>query len=266
MRARRTELNPEGLLMFDSHVHLNDNQFHGEVKTIIKRAHLYGVREMLVASQSVPDSKETIALCAEDDGLYAAVGVHPHEAESFRSVDMITLKELCIDPKVKAIGEIGLDFFRTISSRSTQEVAFEVQIELARTMDLPMVLHVRDAANRFRPMCEEHGYYCGVLHCFSGEGKLAEWAVEKGFFISFAGNLTYPDSRLDGVLGSIPRDRLMVETDAPYLAPVPERGKRNEPSYLGHVLVRLAKALNLTPKEAAHLTRENTRRCFRIPS
>lgn len=266
MRSRRTEQNPEGLILFDSHVHLTDNQFMGDVKTVVKQAQLYGVREMLVASQNVPDSKETVSLCRDFDGLYAAVGVHPHEAESFRSVDMISLKELCIEPEVKAIGEIGLDFFRTISSRPTQEVAFEVQIELAKTMDLPMVMHLRDAAGRFKPIVEEHGYFSGVLHCFSGDQKLAEWAVEKGFFISFAGNITYPDFRLAALLPAIPRDRLMVETDSPYLAPTPERGKRNEPAYLGHIVARIAKALGLTPKETAQLTLDNTRRCFRITS
>ena len=266
MRSRRTEHNPEGLVLFDSHVHLTDNQFMGEVKTVVKQAQHYGVREMLVASQNVPDSKEAVAVCRNLDGLYAAVGVHPHEAESFRSVDMISLKELCIEPQVKAIGEIGLDFFRTISSRSTQEVAFEVQIELAKTMDLPMVLHLRDATGRFKPIVEEHGYFSGVLHCFSGDQKLAEWAVEKGFFVSFAGNLTYPDSRLAPLIPAIPKDRLMVETDSPYLAPIPERGKRNEPAYLGFVLARMAEALGLTPKETAQLTRENARRCFRITS
>jgi TatD DNase family protein len=231
---------------------------------VLKRAHSAGVRMMLAASQSVPDSKQNIALCRGREGLYCAVGVHPHEADHFRSVDIQALKDMCIESEVKAIGEIGLDFFRGISSRGNQETAFTAQIELARMMDLPMVIHVRDAANRARAIVDEHGHFSGVLHCFSGDKKLAAWAVEKGFYISFSGNVTYGEDRLGEVAKSVPRDRLMVETDCPYLAPVPHRGERNEPAYVRHTVARLATLLDLAPVEVAQFTRENALRCFRI--
>jgi TatD DNase family protein len=174
------------------------------------------------------------------------------------------LKDLCIEPKVKAIGEIGLDFFRGISSRGNQETAFHAQLELARMLDMPMIVHIRDAANRARHMVDEHGHYAGVLHCFTGDKKLAEWAAEKGLYLSFAGNLTYGEERLAEIAKTYPRERLMIETDAPYLAPVPERGQRNEPALLRHTLEKLSGILGLGPAEVADLTRENALRCFRI--
>ncbi|MFO7638844.1 MAG: TatD family hydrolase [bacterium] len=263
MRARRSRRNPDGLNLFDSHCHLTDNQFVGDIKEVIRHAFETGVRELLVASQSVPDSQEVIRLCRGQEGLYCSVGVHPHEADGFRSMDVSMLKELCIEPSIRAIGEIGLDFFRNISTRSNQEVAFEAQVELARMMDLPMVLHVRDAASRVRAMLDEHGYHAGVLHCFSADAKMMDWAVERGYFISFAGNLTY-DSRLTGVAGRVPLDRVMIESDAPYLAPEPLRGQRNEPAFVVNTVRCLAEIIKKTPREAAELTRDNARRCFRI--
>ena len=218
---------------------------------------------MLVASQNVPDSREVVRLCAKHEGCYCCVGVHPHEADRFRSADVTMLKELCIETGVRAIGEIGLDFFRGISTRPNQEVAFEVQVELARSMDLPMVLHIRDAANRARAILDDHGYHAGVLHCFSGDMKTAEWAVERGYYVSLAGNVTY-DGRLGEISRGVPRDRLMVETDAPYLAPEPNRGTRNEPALIVHTVQHLARMLGMTPRELADLTRANTHHCFRI--
>ncbi len=264
MRARRSKHNPEGLNLFDSHCHLTDNQFAGDLKAVLKRAHQAGVREILTASQNVPDSREAIALARRFEGVYCSVGVHPHEADGFRSYDAAELKEMCIEPEIKAIGEIGLDFFRSISSRASQETAFHVQVELARSMELPMVLHIRDAAGSARSILEEHGYYEGVLHCFSGDSKMAEWGVEHGFFISFAGNLTYGDRRLEEVARTIPDDRLMVETDAPYLSPDPERGKRNEPARIHHTVALLARLLGRSARDTAELTAANTRRCFRV--
>jgi len=262
--SRRSKENPEGLKIFDSHCHLTDGQFAADLAVVLKQAHSAGVRWLMTASQSVPDSRQTVTLSRNRDGVYCAVGVHPHESDQFRSMDVQALKDMCIEPKVRAIGEIGLDFFRGISSRGNQETAFHAQIELARMLDMPMIIHIRDAANRARSMIDEHGYYSGVLHCFSADKKLAEWAAEKGLFISFAGNLTYGEERLETVAKAIPRDRLMVETDAPYLAPMPNRGQRNEPAMIRVTLEKLAQMLEITLVEAADLTRENALRCFRI--
>lgn len=261
---RRSRENPDGLMLFDSHCHLTDPQFASDLSAVLKRAHSAGVREMLCASQSVPDSRETVALCRKHEGCWCAVGVHPHEADHFRSIDVQSLKDLLIEPKVKAIGEIGLDFFRSISSRANQETAFQAQIELARMLDMPMVIHMRDSATRTRAIMEEHGHYNGVVHCFSGDRKFAEWAIEKGLYISFAGNFTYGEERLHEIAKLVPRDRLMVETDAPYLAPAEQRGQRNEPAFVRQTIEALAAVLQVTPRELAETTRESARRCFRI--
>jgi TatD DNase family protein len=176
----------------------------------------------------------------------------------------MAMRELCIEPCIRAVGEIGLDFFRGISSRPNQEVAFEVQIDMARSLELPMIIHIRDASGRARSILEEHGYFQGVLHCFTGDRKMAEWAVEHGLFVSFAGNITYDNDRLSAILPAIPRERLMVETDSPYLPPVPVRGGRNEPAFLVHTVRHLAGLLGLTPRECGDLTRENARACYRM--
>jgi TatD DNase family protein len=162
------------------------------------------------------------------------------------------------------VGEIGLDFFRGISSKYNQETAFRAQVGLARMVSLPMVVHIRDAGSSARTILDEEGYAVGVLHCYSGERKMLEWALNHGMYVSLAGNLTYGDQRLTEAAKQIPRDRLMVETDSPYLAPVPERGKRNEPALLRHTVEVLARIVEATPQEIAALTRENTRRCFGI--
>jgi TatD DNase family protein len=262
--ARRSRGNPQGFTLFDSHCHLTDVQFAGDLPAVLKSAHSAGVRELMTVSQSVPDSKQVVVLCRHREGVYCAVGVHPHESDRFRSVDIQTLKDMCIDTGVKAIGEIGLDFFRGISSRANQETAFHAQIELARMIDMPMIIHIRDAASRARSILDEHGFFAGVLHCFSGDKKLAEWAIEKGFHVSFAGNVTYGEERMVEVVKMIPDDRLMVETDAPYLAPAPQRGRRNEPAFLGLTLEAVAKMRGTDARPLADLTRENTHRCFRI--
>jgi TatD DNase family protein len=262
--SRRSKENPDGLKIFDSHCHLTDAQFSGDLALVLKQAHSAGVRWVMTVSQSVPDSRQAVALSRNREGVYCAVGVHPHESDQFRSWDVQALKDLCIETKVKAIGEIGLDFFRGISSRGNQETAFHAQVELARMLDLPMIIHIRDAANRARSVVDEHGYYSGVLHCFSADKKLADWAAEKGLFVSFSGNITYGEERLGEIIKAIPRDRLMVETDAPYLAPVPNRGQRNEPALIRLTVEKLAQILGIAAVEAADLTRENALRCFRI--
>jgi len=263
--ARRSSTNPNGLVLFDSHCHLTDSQFADDLPTVLKRSRQAGVQALMTVGLSVPDSRESVALTSGRDGVYCAVGVHPHEADRFRPFDVQSLKNLCIEPQVKAVGEVGLDYFRGYSTRANQETAFRAQIEMARMLDLPLIIHIREAASRARQILEEHGYYRGVLHCFSGDRRLADWAVDKGFFISFAGSLTY-DNALPEVARAIPRDRLMVETDSPYQVPAPERShtKRCEPALIRHTVAFLARALGRPEPELALATFENACRCFRI--
>lgn len=264
--SRRSKENPEGMIIFDSHCHLTDNQFVSDLGEVLRRARQAGVKEILTVSTNVPDSQEAIELCRREEGLYCTVGIHPHESDSFRSIDIQNLKEMCIEPQVKAIGETGLDFFRNFSTRANQETAFRAQIELARMLNLPLVIHIRDAVQTAKTVLEEHSYFNGVIHCFSHGKGFAEWAIEKGFYISFSGSLTYGEKKLFEVARAIPQDRILVETDAPYLVPEPERGpgKRNEPALIRLTVKALGEVLGLTPGEVARLTRNNTRRCFQI--
>lgn len=263
---RRSTANPDGLVIFDSHCHLTNNQFADDLTAVLKRAYQAGIKELLTAGLSIPDSKENIELCRKYPGIYCAVGIHPHEADSFRSVDIQSLKDMCIEPQVKAIGETGLDFFRSFSTKANQETAFRAQIELAKMMNFPLIIHVRDAAPWVVAILEEHNYFNGILHCFSDNRKFAEWAVEKGFYISFSGNLTYGEKRLIEVTKIVPQERILIETDAPYLMPKTEEitGKRNEPAFIRITLKYLAEILGLTTKELAQLTRDNARRCLQI--
>lgn len=262
--ARRSDCSSPSCELFDSHAHLTDSQFSEDIRVVLKRARSAGVREIMVVSQGLPDSRQAVALTSQHDGLYCAVGVHPHEADSFRSGDIGALKDLCVEPRVKAVGEIGLDFFRSISSRPNQEAAFRGQVNLARLMRLPMVIHVRDAGTAVRQILEEEGYTTGVLHCYNGDRKMLDWALSKGMYVSLAGNLTYNEQRLVEAVRLIPSDRLMVETDSPYLAPAPERGRRNEPAFLFRTVEALAGITGEKPEDVARRTRENARRCFGI--
>lgn len=264
---RRSSANPDGLVIFDSHCHLTNYQFNDDLPAILRQAERAGVKELLTVSVNVPDSWEAVEFCRNRERIYCSVGIHPHEADSFQTVDVQTLKDMCIEPKVKAIGETGLDFFRSFSSRANQELAFRAQIELAKMLNLPLVIHIRDAAETAMALLEEHNYsQGGVLHCFSEGRKLAEWAIAKGFYISFSGSLTYGEKRMREVAGLVPKERIMVESDAPYLVPAPERapGKRNEPALIRWTVKCLADILGRTPVEVARLTRENARRCFQI--
>lgn len=264
---RMSRANQNGFAFFDSHCHLTDSQYAEDLPAVLKRAYQSGVQLILTAGLSVPDSQQNVTLTSQNENLYCAVGIHPHEADRFRSSDILSLKNLCIEPRVKAVGEIGLDFFRGYSSKANQETAFRAQIEMARMLDLPMVLHIREAHPRAKQILEEHGYFSGVLHCFSGDKRLADWALEKGFYISFAGNLTY-DNSLPETARGIPADRLMVETDSPYLVPAParERIKRCEPALIHHTVAFLAELLDRPERDIAKTTFENACRCFRIDS
>jgi TatD DNase family protein len=261
---RRSRTNPDGLTIFDSHCHLTDTQFAGDLSPTVRRGWSAGVKLVLTASQSVPDSKQTVDVARQYEHVYCAIGVHPHEADTFRSVDIQQLKNMCIEAKVRAIGEIGLDFFRSISSKANQETAFHAQIDLAEMLDLPTVIHVRDAAARVRDVMDEHGYYNGVLHCFSADRKLAEWAIERRLYVSFAGNVTYGDEKLAAVVRMIPAELLLVETDSPYLAPVPHRGGRNEPALIRLTIAALAGILGTDSRALAASTCANAKRLFRI--
>jgi TatD DNase family protein len=192
--------------------------------------------------------------------------VHPHDAETVDDFILSYLEELSADPGVVAIGEIGLDYYRNLSPRRVQEEVFVKQLALAKKVGLPVIIHDRDAHRRVMEILKSERAACGVMHCFSGDMGLARQALDLGFYISFAGPITYNGGRAGDIMRKMPIDRLLVETDCPYLAPVPFRGKRNEPAYVKYVIERAATFLGKTAEEVEAVTDENARRLFNLPS
>lgn len=251
-------------IIFDSHCHLVDRAYP-DPAAVIRRAQEGGVRYLLAVGLERQNCAATVQLAEQHKDVYAGVGIHPHEADRFQDDDIRFLRELAANPKVRGIGETGLDFFREYADHENQRRAFHAHIELARELNRPLILHIRNAYPEALGVLREHGYYHGVMHCYSGDRAFALAAVELGFYVSFSGSLTYGGSRLPEVARSLPQERILVETDAPYLTPMPYRGKqRNEPALVRHTLLILARALNLPLADAARLTTENACRLFEI--
>ncbi|MDH5186038.1 MAG: TatD family hydrolase [candidate division WOR-3 bacterium] len=252
------------VILFDSHCHLTDRAYSLNLKEVINRAKDTGVKYLLTAGLNRSDSKNSLKLCHEFDSIYCSIGVHPHDADKFSESELTEFKILSKDNRVKAIGETGLDFFRNYSKPENQERAFRAQIDLAKELNLPMVIHIRDAYPQTMKILKENGYFKGVLHCYSGDEAFAQEAIKLGFYISISGSITYDGNKLKSVIKQMPLDRLMIETDAPYLAPVPNRGKRNEPAFVRYTLQTIAQILNKDFSSLAQITTDNAKRCFGI--
>jgi TatD DNase family protein len=240
MRSAISERYPPAVI--DAHAHLTDRRFATDVTDVLERARKAGIERVLTAAEDVASSEEAIALAAHHDDVRVAVGVHPHRAASWGPAAVDRLTELARDPRVVAIGEIGMDFSGRSSAPDVQETAFRGQLGLAALLNLPVVIHVRDAGDRMRAILREGLELRGMIHCYSeGPEELAAW-LDLGLHISFAGTLTYPGSdRLRAAAALVPADRLLAETDAPYLAPQNARGRRNEPLYVAATHAALAR-------------------------
>ena len=251
--------------MIDSHAHLTMRQYRKDLHAVIKRARDGGVTAIINVGFDIAASEAVIRLAGVHEDLFAAVGVHPHDARDLDSDAIARLDDLTDDPKVVAIGEIGLDFYRNLSPRRSQERAFRQQIDLAKQKDLPIIVHDRDAHRRTMDILRDEKVSRGVLHCFSGDANLARQATDLGLYISFAGPITYDGKTVREIMRRIPLDRVLIETDCPYLTPVPFRGKRNEPSYVKFVLAKIAQILDRPVEEIDYLTETNTRALFHLP-
>ena len=252
--------------MIDSHAHLTAKQYRGDLAAVLRRAKEAGVKCIINVGFDLDSSADGIHLADVHENIFVAAGVHPHDARTLDADAISRLEELADHPKVVAIGEIGLDFYRNLSPRRFQERAFRQQIGLARKKDLPIIVHDREAHRRTMEILKEERVTWGVLHCFSGDLNLARQGLELGLYISFAGPITYDSRKAGEIIRRIPVDRLLIETDCPYLTPVPFRGKRNEPAYLKYVLARVAEILGRPEDELDRLTETNTRELFRLPS
>ncbi len=252
--------------MIDTHAHLSSSKYRGDLPAVLKRARMAGVVAIISVGYDMPSSEASVRLADLEEDVFAAVGIHPHDARKLDEEALAKLEELCQHPKVVAIGEIGLDFYRNLSPRKIQEKAFRDQIRLARQLDLPIIVHDRDAHSKVIEILRSEKVSNGVMHCFSGDLNVARQAVAMGLYISFAGPVTYGGKKAAQIVRRIPEDRLLVETDCPYLAPVPHRGKRNEPAYVRFVAERLADLLGKSLEEVDAITDANARRLFNLPA
>lgn len=249
--------------MIDTHAHLDDRVFANDLHAVLERAEAAGVERIVCVGTDMDSSRAALSLAEQHDAIWAAVGVHPHNASKLYPADLDELRVMARQDRVVAIGETGLDFYRNLSPRDAQLSAFRLHLDLAREVSLPVIVHDRDAHDEVllelkRWVAYQYGQRFGVLHCFSGSAAMAQEAVELGFYISVGGAVTYDKAgTLAEVVRQVPMDRLLLETDCPYLAPEPYRGRRNEPAYLVHVVRAVARLRGLTPEEVAATTAAN---------
>ncbi len=246
--------------LVDSHCHLDDAQFDADREQVIERALAAGVTRMMAigTGSGPPDLEAGVRLAERYEFVFATVGVHPHDAAKSTAETLARLRELAAHPKVLAIGEIGLDYHYDFSPRDVQRSVFEQQLEIAAARGKPIVIHTREAWPDTVALLERHWRGAGIMHCFTGDEAQAREALDLGFHLSFGGVLTFPKAESVRQAARItPPDRLLVETDCPYLAPVPHRGKRNEPAFLVDTVRKLAAVRSSTPEEIADLTTQN---------
>jgi len=253
--------------LVDTHAHLDSTQFVGELDVILARARQGGISHILTIGCDLESSQASVELAGQHPEVFAAVGIHPHDAATLTPETLARLEDLCNEAKVVAIGEIGLDFYRDRAPREIQREAFRAQLRLARRRKLPVIVHDRDAHEEVLTILREEqaGESGGVLHCFSGDVAMAKACIEMGFYISIAGPVTYPkNDGLREVVLATSIDRLLVETDCPYLAPQAYRGKRNEPAYVRHAAEMIAATKGLSHNDVARITSLNAWRLFGI--
>jgi len=250
--------------LIDSHAHLDHRKFDGDRAAVISRAQEVGVVAILNAGADLASSRAAVALAEEHDLIYAAVGVHPHDALTVNPELLDELRKLARHPKVVAVGEIGLDYYRDLSPRPVQLRAFADQLALATELGLPVVIHSRDAHDDV--LAALQGWDgVGVLHSYSAGPERLEEVLALGFSIGISGPVTFPKAQpLRAVAAAVPLERLLVETDCPYMTPVPYRGRRNEPAHVRYVVEAVARARDVQPEAVARATVNNARTLFGI--
>ena len=250
-------------MLTDSHAHLDDPAFDSDRDQLVPRARAAGVTQIITVGTDVEGSKRACELAAAHDGVWASIGCHPHEADKYGD-NLSGLRDLAKRPKVVAIGETGLDYAKKFSSIDNQKKLFRAHLKLAGEAGLPVVIHCRDAHDDVRAILREQPAR-GVIHCFSGNARDAAAYLELGFVLSIAGPVTFSNANgLRAAVKDVPKERLLVETDCPYLTPVPHRGKRNEPAYVRHTAEAVAALLGVSLEAFAETTSTTARELFRL--
>jgi TatD DNase family protein len=254
-------------MLIDSHAHLDMEEFNEDLEAVIERAIAGGVERIITIGIDLESSIKALDLAQRYDFIYSTVGFHPHDADKVTDARLLELQGLVKEPKVVAWGEIGLDFFRNRSPREKQIEAFKTQLEIAHDLDLPVIIHNRDADKETIEILKAHrsGMHKGVIHCFSSDYDTALTFIDMGFYISIPGVVTFANaSKLKDVAKRIPLEKMIVETDCPFLAPVPKRGKRNEPLYVTYTARVIADLRGISYEELAVITTRNSKTLYNI--
>ena len=255
------------MMLIDSHAHLEMPEFKKDLEAVIQRAKESGIEYIFTVGTEEKDWKRALEIADSHPSIYAILGVHPHNAKEINDRTYPMLRELCLNGKVRAFGEIGLDFFRNLSPRDVQLKRFREQIGLAKELGFPVVIHDREAHQETLEILksERAGECGGIIHCFSGDYEMAKTCMDMGFYISVPGSITFKNAEgFREVVRRIPLESLLVETDAPFLTPEPFRGKRNEPSYVRYTAQRVAEVKNISFEKMAEVTTQNAMRVYRL--
>ena len=253
-------------MLFDTHAHMDDRAFDGDREEILASLPGCGIGLLMDPGSSLESSRRACALSQRYDYIYAAVGSHPDAADEVCDAVLEEYRKLCkLNPKIKAIGEIGLDYHYEDIPRDLQKKAFCAQLELAKELDLPVIVHEREAHEDGMAIVGQFPQVRGVFHCYSGSGEMAKRLVDLGWYIGFTGVLTFKNARRAiEAAQAIPLERIVIETDCPYMSPEPFRGKRNDPSRVFHMAEKLAEIRGIPTEEAERITFENGKRLYRI--
>lgn len=262
------------MTLVDTHAHLDFHQFDADRQVVIERAEAAGVAVIVNVGADLVSSRRAVSLAEQYEGIFAAVGIHPHDAKRLNGSALAELRNLARNPRVVAVGEIGLDFYRNLSPQDVQRRAFQAQLAWAAKLGKPVIIHDREAHDEVMGLLADWAAglggsplagRLGVLHTFSGDLSMAEQAIDLGFYISVSGPVTYKNAhRLSEIVRNLPLDRLLVETDCPYLTPHPHRGKRNEPAHVGLVAEKVAALRGMAFDELAKATTANAQRLFQF--
>ena len=250
-------------MYFDSHAHYDDPKFDEDREALLKELPLFGIDYVVNAASDMTSSYSGIKLAEKYNYIYAAVGVHPHEVKNMSNQDIDTLKQLSQHEKVVAIGEIGLDFYYDLSQRDDQRFWFQKQLDLAKELNMPVIIHSRDAAQETFDIIKNSGVRNGIIHCYSGSPQMAKDYVDMGFLIGVGGVITFSNAKkLVDTVKEVSIDNIVIETDCPYLAPVPNRGKRNDSRNLKFVVDKIAEVLEISQNDVLNVTKNNAKKIF----
>ena len=250
-------------MYFESHAHYDDERFDDDRDELLASFPAEGIDTVVNSSSDIASSRASIALAEKYPFFYASVGVHPHDVSKMREADIDTLRELSKHPKVVAIGEIGLDFYYDLSPRDDQRYWFKRQLALAEELDMPVIIHSRDASQECFDIISASNVRKGVIHCYSGSAPMAQDYADMGFYIGIGGSLTFKNNKKTvEVVEKLPLEKILIETDSPYLAPVPYRGRRNDSRLLKYVVEKISEIKNVPEIDICNITKNNAIELF----